>query len=886
MSHRSLTSGLLERYAVTFAWIVLLAGIGLTGIAWNTARSRELDRAHAVFTNWADNTSILISDRMADYAQVLRGASGLFASAGSVTRSEWHDYVTGLKLDHDLPGTLGLGFAGRVRLGDVDAFVRKIRSEGVPDYLIHPASRRDEYFPVMYREPSTTETRLTVGFDMLSEPVRRAAMDAARDSGEPTLSGRIELIQDKDRTPLGVSDEPPAGFLLLYPVYSRTMPHETTAERRQALVAFVYIPFRLDHLLAGIVNRRPPGIDFEIFDGDVPTADGLLYDDDHVLNGTLHDPPLLFSQSATLTVAGHPWTLYVSTMPEFEATVDQLAPRLVLLSGITVTGLLFVLVGAQGRMRLRAVKLAGEMTSELRASQQALERDIARREIAEEANQRLAAVVENSTDFVGMATLDGTLFYLNPGGRAYLGVEHNDQVIGKPVAELIHDDGAGSLEASLDGIRKTGSWTGDTVLRHVKTGRPIPCEATAFMVRQGDTGKPMCMACIARDITGRRHMETQLRQAQKMESIGTLAGGIAHDFNNILGAINGYTELAKLDVAGNERAMKDLEAVELATHRATDLVSRILTFSRPQEQSLQSIQLGAVVKEAVKLLRASLPASIDIRTTLDANAYPVLADATQIHQIVMNLGTNAWHAMEDAGGVLEVALGTFDVDADLAKRRLDLQAGRYTMLSVRDTGAGMDRATQERIFEPFFTTKPPGKGTGLGLATVHGIMKNHHGAISVYSQTGEGTTFHVYFPAADPAICETEHRVTPSPRGCGQHILFVDDEAPLAEWGKDVLERLGYQVTTQTDVFDAIAEVRDHPRRFDLVVTDLTMPGMSGMAFAQTLLDARADTRIILTTGYSGALTEESVHRAGIRELLLKPHTVQTLGDAVHRALA
>jgi len=326
--------------------------------------------------------------------------------------------------------------------------------------------------------------------------------------------------------------------------------------------------------------------------------------------------------------------------------------------------------------------------------------------------------------------------------------------------------------------------------------------------------------------------------------------------------------------------------VQLASRRATDLVRRILTFSRQEEQSRQPMHLAMVVQEAVNLLRASLPSSIDIDTMLDAPPYCVLADATQIHQIVMNLGTNAWHAMEKFGGILEITLGTFDLDADGATRRLDVPAGRYTMLSVRDTGAGMDRATQERIFEPFFTTKEPGKGTGLGLATVHGIMKTHEGAISVYSQPGEGTTFHLYFPAAAQDVLVRAHDATTPPRGRGERILFVDDEAPLAAWGKDVLERLGYHVTSHTNVFEAMDEVRGHPARFDLVVTDLTMPGMSGVSFARTLLETRADMPIILATGYRGALTEDSVRGAGIRAVLLKPHTVQTLSDAVQRALA
>jgi PAS domain S-box-containing protein len=424
-----------------------------------------------------------------------------------------------------------------------------------------------------------------------------------------------------------------------------------------------------------------------------------------------------------------------------------------------------------------------------------------------------------------------------------------------------------------------------------KDGSLIDVEMTSHPIVYRDRPAQLVLAI---DVTERKHAETekagleaQLRQAQKMEAIGTLAGGIAHDFNNILGAIVGYTELAKADAAGNEQVLQYVEEVSRASKRATDLVRQILSFSRQDEQERQPIQLRPVIKEALKLLRASLPASIEVRSDLDPAAPTVLADATQIHQIVMNLGTNAWHAMlERPAGVLGVRLVVCDVDAEFAKLHPELRVGRYVRLSVSDNGHGMDADTLCHIFEPFFTTKAPGKGTGLGLAVVHGIMKSHDGALTVYSQPGEGTTFHLYFPALENASSETESQVRPVPRGQGERILFVDDETPLARWGKETLERLGYHVTPHTNVLEAIAAVREQPGNFDLVVTDLTMPVMNGLNLSRRLLEIRPDLPIILTTGYSASLTEESVRKLGIRELLFKPNSAQTLGEAIYRILS
>jgi signal transduction histidine kinase len=387
-----------------------------------------------------------------------------------------------------------------------------------------------------------------------------------------------------------------------------------------------------------------------------------------------------------------------------------------------------------------------------------------------------------------------------------------------------------------------------------------------------------------RDLTERRKLEAQFRQAQKMESIGLLAGGIAHDFNNILSAIQGNLYLARLEAANLPGVLEPLANISQAAKRAGDLVNQILTFSRQNKQEREPLKLNHVVLEALKLLRASVPATIRIQTDLTQTP-TVLANATAIHQVIMNLGTNAWHAMRDKPGTLQVQMGVIEADEDFAGAHPGLHPGRYVRLLVSDTGNGMDAATVERIFDPFFTTKPVGEGTGLGLAVVLGIMQSHDGAITVYSEPGHGTSFHLYFPVFEMEATPVEDIPQAIPRGDGEHILFVDDEAALANVGKRMLEKLGYTVTAKTSALEAIAAIRDQPEAYHLVVTDLTMPVVDGIKLGTQLLQVQPRLGIILSTGYSGVMTEEAVRELGFRGLLVKPTTARTLGEAVHRAL-
>ena len=377
--------------------------------------------------------------------------------------------------------------------------------------------------------------------------------------------------------------------------------------------------------------------------------------------------------------------------------------------------------------------------------------------------------------------------------------------------------------------------------------------------------------------------ETQLRQAQKMEAIGTLAGGIAHDFNNILSAILGYSELA-LDDAVNGRASANyIRQILSAGQRARDLVQQILTFSRQTETEAKPIQVRPIVKEALKLLRASLPSSIEIQTQIESGAI-VQADPIQIHQVIMNLCTNAGHAMRQEGGTLTVGLSEEYLDKDFTDHYPDMMPGDYLRLEVTDTGHGIEPAIIDKIYDPYFTTKEKGEGTGMGLAVVQGIIQTCGGAVAVASTPDVGTTFKVYLPIIHQENDMEALSDVVVPRG-EERILFVDDEPPLAELGKMLLERLGYHVTIRTSSTEALALFQAQPFEFDLVITDMTMPHMTGEILAQKLLNIRPNIPIIICTGYSQKITQELIDRLGIQALVMKPLIRSELGLAVRQAL-
>ncbi|HWA74299.1 MAG TPA: PAS domain S-box protein [Polyangiaceae bacterium] len=510
---------------------------------------------------------------------------------------------------------------------------------------------------------------------------------------------------------------------------------------------------------------------------------------------------------------------------------------------------------------------------------------ITQRKLVEErlrrSEDRFRRLIENASDMITVLSNTGMIRFQSPSSERVLGMPP-EELVGRSVFELLHPDDLSLTSETLrnaennpavPAVVKVRLRHRDGAFRLVECiGRSVPGESPdGYLVVN------------TRDITESAALQEQLRQTQKLEALGTLAGGIAHDFNNILSAIISFTELAKMDNPDNAELSDNLSEVLKACGRATNLVSQILSFSRQQRQERRKIPITPVIGEVLRLLRSSLPSTIEIGKNFEPNLPQVLADATQLHQVLMNLCTNAAHAM-NGRGQLKVTLSAYKLPPNAQSPHPELAPGDYLRLEVSDTGMGMDAAVANRIFEPFFTTKRPGEGTGLGLSVVHGIIKDHDGVITVESEVGRGTTFRIYLPAV---IAET--RVEPDqvlegvPRGRGERVLFVDDEPTLCDAAERILLRLGYQPIVFPSSELAFQALQRDPHRFDVVLTDLTMPNMTGVDLISEVRKLRPSLPIVLTSGYSGSLTSQTMAELGVQAVIDKPLDYRALGLAMAR---
>ncbi|MBI5550942.1 MAG: response regulator [Desulfobacterales bacterium] len=475
---------------------------------------------------------------------------------------------------------------------------------------------------------------------------------------------------------------------------------------------------------------------------------------------------------------------------------------------------------------------------------------------------------EESLDTIFISTVEGKYLDINPMGVALLGYASKEEVLALDIFRDIYVN-AEERSQLIHRLIQVGYVKDYQVRMKKKNGDIIDVAITATLI-QNRANQPAAIRGIIRDITERKSLEEQLRQAQKMEAIGALAGGIAHDFNNLLTPILGYAEIMQSEFPAGSPLRESIDQVVSASNKAKDLVKQILTFSRQQPHEPRPVRIQHVLNEAVRLLRASIPKSIEIKESLLKSGF-ILADPGQIHQVIINLCTNAYHAMRDSGGAMGLEVKEMDVGPEVLIPGLEIEPGRYVRLEVSDTGIGMDEKTKSRIFDPYFTTKKPGEGTGLGLAVVHGIVKHHKGHITVYSEPGRGTIFHVYFPAVGAqGTAVAVPSVEQAPRG-HERILIVDDEKPIVQLQKSLLESLGYRVTALFSSMDALQMFTRRPDDFDLVITDMTMPGMNGALLSRELLKLRKDLPIILCTGFSELIDEDKARALGIRRYVMKP---------------
>lgn len=500
-----------------------------------------------------------------------------------------------------------------------------------------------------------------------------------------------------------------------------------------------------------------------------------------------------------------------------------------------------------------------------------------------ERETQLKTLLETIPDLVWLKDVDGTYLACNLKFERFFGAKQAD-IIGKSDYDFVDKRLADFFRRNdMATIAAGGTCRNEEEIVYPDDGSKVLLETLKtpmFNNRREIVG----VLGVGRDITDRKKMEVKLQQSQKMEAIGTLAGGIAHDFNNILTAIIGFSELAYEEASSERTVTECLREVLGASDRAKDLVEQILAFSRQGNSERVSLDMKRVIEKAISFLRPSLPTTITIATDTGSLIGPVLGDATQLHQILVNLSTNAFHAMEEAGGTLKISLNEVHLHQEELPHAWEVEAGDFVRLSVVDTGVGIGKELKERIFDPYFTTKEPGKGTGMGLSIVHGIVQNMEGFITVQSEVGTGTTVEIFFPVKEP-VDLVEHTFKGNLPLGQERVLFVDDEKMLADLAERMLKKLGYHVTVCTSSVEALQIFQEKPDEFDLVITDQTMPIMDGARLSIKMMQIRPDVPIVLCTGYSSVMSEKRAKDLGVKELVQKPLRTKEVAQIIRKVL-
>jgi PAS domain S-box-containing protein len=842
-------------------------------------RDNEQARLRAVFDANARQAAGRIEQRIANYEQMLRGVQGLLSADVGIDRLGFEAYVETVMAGPDAAGLQSVAFSMLVGPQELSDFVGHQRMTGRSEFTVRPDGVRDLYAPIILVAPDSVANRKVIGFDSLSNATRRAAMLQARDSGNATLTALLQLRVD-------TGDEFKPGCLIYLPVYRKGASINSVADRRASALGWVRAAFRVGDLMSTLYGEQSPGLVVQVHDGADMGAASLMYRSDSAGDGGVASDEQIaharFQAQEYVTLAGHTWTVQLSSLPEFERVHERNASTVILVAGALLSLLLGVITHQLVTGRTRAYAAAHRMTRELRASE-----------------ERYRRIVETASEGIWLLDESDRLAFVNPRIAQWLGYGE-DVMRGRPLDDFMDAEEAQRCRAALATQATQVSDDGGQVelrLRRVD-GSPMWVSLSTRPIRD-DVGNPTGALGMLTDINERRQaeerraaLETQLRDAQKMEAIGTLAGGIAHDFNNILAAIIGNVAAARQDAAVGLSCDPSLLQIERAAMRARSLVQQILTFSRMQVQELHTQALQPVIDETLDMLRAQVPSQVELRASLPPEPVHVRADATQIQQIVMNLCTNAWHALPAGRGRIEVGLAAEDriapAQADAANSWPEsLRQGRRAHLWISDNGCGMDEATKARVFEPFFTTKQVGRGTGLGLAVVHGIVSVHGGAIHVDSAPGVGSRFDLWFPLEDAPeeTFDSQLGGLVAPPGAGQHVLCVDDDPAMVLMVDGLLRRNGYKVTAYEDPAAALARVKADPRAFDILVTDYNMPEMNGMELATAVVRAAPELPIIITSGF---ISDEMRQRAGdlrVGALLQKEYTLERLAGLVHAVL-
>ena len=839
-------------------------------------RDNEQAQLRAVFDANARQAAGRIEQRIANYEQMLRGVQGLLSADAGIDRLGFEAYVDTVMAGPDAAGLQSVAFSTLVGPQELADFIGHQRMTGHSEFAVRPEGVRDMYAPIILVAPDSVANRMVIGFDSLSSTTRRAAMLQARDSGNATLTALVQLRVD-------AGDELKPGCLIYLPVYRKGASTNSVADRRANAIGWVRAAFRVGDLMSTLYGEQSPGLVVRVYDGADTSSAALMYRSDSPGDGgTGNDEAIAharFQAQEYVTLAGHTWTVQLNSLPEFERVHERNASTVILVAGALLSLLLGVITHQLVTGRTRAYAAAHRMTRELRASE-----------------ERYRRIVETASEGIWLLDASSRIAFANPRIAQWLGYGE-DAMRGRHVSDFMDAEENERCRAAL--AAQLADDSGPLELRLRRSGGAPMWVSLSTRPLRDDLGNPAGALGMLTDINERRQaeerrevLETQLRDAQKMEAIGTLAGGIAHDFNNILAAIIGNVAAARQDAAVGLSCDPSLLQIERAAVRARSLVQQILTFSRMQVQELHTQALQPVIDETLDMLRAQVPEQVELHVQMPPTPVHVRADATQIQQIVMNLCTNAWHALPAGSGRIEVGLAAEDrvapSQAGAAATWPDaLRQGPRAHLWIADNGCGMDEATKARVFEPFFTTKQVGRGTGLGLAVVHGIVSVHGGAIHVDSTPGAGSRFDLWFPLeeAPEHVVDSQYGTLSAPPGTGQHVLCVDDDPAMVLMVDGLLRRHGYKVTAYEDPAAALARVKADPRAFDILVTDYNMPEMNGMELATEVARAAPSLPIIITSGFISDEMRQRATDLNVGALLQKEYTLERLAGLVHAVL-
>jgi len=842
-------------------YLVMTLSLFLTWFFWRQYDHSLAVRSQTIFTDRSEEIMNRFFIRMTDDEQILRGAAGLFNASVSVTREEWHLYATSLSLDKNYPGLQGLGFSEVVHTGDKDRHIQRLRAEGFPNYRIWPEGDRPVYTAIIYLEPFDWRNRRAFGYDMLSEPIRREAMEKARDGAEAVLTNPLFLVQETE-------NDRQKGVLMYMPVYEHVLPLATVAQRRDALKGYAYSPIRIRDFMSALFPKPPQDIGFRIYTETEPKAAALLFDS--VSDWKVRLPDTYRGElktSRSVQRFGRNWLFTFQSLPAFAHEQRKSQSRNYLVVGLTVSALLTVIAFMLRYAHTSAIAAAHA----LRKSQ-----------------ERYRKISEDSPAYICTFLSDGTLTYVNPA-LAHDARLTQAQLTGRNFFNFLLPEYREPLRDSLNRLSPSNPTEmheeaffgpNQSVIWHQWTSRGIFDEQ----------GRLAEIQAVGQDITERKRAEEervrlaqQMLHAQKLESLGVLAGGIAHDFNNILMAIIGNVDLSLMKVPPDSPIVEYLKNIEKATNRAAYLAKQMLAYSGKGRFLVEKIDLNRVVEELEHVLRASISRTAALKIELGRPLPAVEADSNQVRQILMNLVLNASEAIAEHEGEITIRTGAVKLDQDSLKDVLlgeHMGAGGYVWLAVADTGCGMEKEVVEKIFDPFFTTKFTGRG--LGLAAVHGIVRGHKGGMQICSEPGKGTTFKVLLPASDDLVEAAE----PEPvengwRGDGK-ILLVDDEEAVRNIGSVLLRELGYTPLLAGDGMEALALFREH-RDIRAVILDLTMPQMDGEQCFRELQLLDPKVKVIISSGFSEQDVVQKFAGQGLAGFIQKPYNLTALREAIRK---